>query len=221
MRKAVSIVVECTGTSSAQDLVITLKREDFPTLGTPTIPICKLFEGRPRRIFFSATAACAAFRDREPIPRDAGGGASETHFFRGHRFRFTRGGKVGSATDETAKGRARKHALHSLPGQAARAHFEFTPSLLAPFRALRVSPNRRHRAMLARTTLRTLAPSVRAISTTARIEMEIKTITVFGAGLMGAGIVQVAAQNGLKVGQSTCYHPRSVAESSCRRPKKL
>ena len=35
----------------------TLKKEDFPTLGSPTIPIFRLFPGRPRRTFFSVGAA--------------------------------------------------------------------------------------------------------------------------------------------------------------------
>ena len=76
--------------------------------------------------------------------------------------------------------------------------------------------------MIARTTLRNVVRSSRthAFSTSARSEMEIKTITVFGAGLMGAGIVQVAAQNGLKVGQSTSCNPRRVDGSSYRRLKK-
>lgn len=39
-----------------------LKRELLPTLGTPTIPIWRLLEGRPRRVFFSATAASAGQR---------------------------------------------------------------------------------------------------------------------------------------------------------------
>lgn len=77
--------------------------------------------------------------------------------------------------------------------------------------------------MIARTTLRSVVRSSRthAFSTSARSEMEIKTITVFGAGLMGAGIVQVAAQNGLKVGQSTSRSPRRVDGSSYRRLKKV
>lgn len=41
---------------------MTLNSELLPTLGTPTIPICKLFEGRPSRIFFSATAVCLSPR---------------------------------------------------------------------------------------------------------------------------------------------------------------
>lgn len=40
-----------------------LKREDFPTLGIPTIPTYKLFEGLPRRTFFSGAAA--SVDDRE------------------------------------------------------------------------------------------------------------------------------------------------------------
>lgn len=36
-----------------------LNRDDFPTLGTPTIPIWRLLEGRPRKTFFSAAAASA------------------------------------------------------------------------------------------------------------------------------------------------------------------
>ncbi|KAK4054054.1 hypothetical protein OIO90_003699 [Microbotryomycetes sp. JL221] len=40
---------------------------------------------------------------------------------------------------------------------------------------------------------------VRAMSTSPIMQAKINKITVFGAGLMGAGIVQVAAHNGLKV----------------------
>lgn len=41
----------------------------------------------------------------------------------------------------------------------------------------------------------------RNFSTSLKMVQEIKTLTIFGAGLMGAGIAQVAAQNGIKVGE--------------------
>lgn len=44
----------------------------------------------------------------------------------------------------------------------------------------------------------------RHLSTTSATR-KVEELTVFGAGLMGAGIAQVGAQNGLKVGIRACF----------------
>lgn len=49
-----------------------LKKLDFPTLGTPTIPIFKLLPGRPKRIFFSGSTFFPLGANGESISKGPG-----------------------------------------------------------------------------------------------------------------------------------------------------
>ena len=47
----ITTLCKCNTSDGTEEFVRELKNEDFPTFGRPTIPIFKLFDGRPNRGF--------------------------------------------------------------------------------------------------------------------------------------------------------------------------